>query len=98
PASSASPLHLVLLPGSRVGARDLHEAPEDLAALVLVARLMRDRGGAQPSGVGVPVPREGLAGVVDPQVDLGPVDLEMELGRPRAVADPERLCGDLVAG
>ena len=39
-----------------------------------------------------------VAHAVDPCVDLRPVDLEMELRGPGAIAQPERLVGDAVAG
>src|SRR5205085_7344808 len=56
-------------------------------------RLGEDRlGGASPGGL------QRLAGILDPELDLGTVDLQMELESPRALSDPERLHRDVIPG
>ena len=82
-ALSASPLHLVLSPCSRVGACDLHEASEDLGSLVFVAQLMRDRCRSQPQPESVCQSRARVVGWSSiHRSDLGAVDLRSGTGSP----------------
>src|SRR6476646_7483310 len=81
---------------SHVAASHLHEPPEHFGTLVLVPRLVGGRGRSEARRARVPVAFERGPDVVDPKVDLRAVDLEMELRRPRPVADAKRLRRDLV--
>src|SRR5581483_7173123 len=78
---------------------DLGEAPEDLAPALVLAfdvavRLGSDAGrGLPPLALEVDL----RVGDVEPPLELGPIDLEVELDAPGALTDPVRLHGDAVA-